>query len=73
MNDTLTTEIQADRQTLTPEQREHAIKRAGAAMQAWYSQYQMTGQAAHLDCAYRCLGMMRTLIAGRANEEFPCN
>lgn len=59
-------EVGAVAHGMTDEEREAAIRRAGAAMQAWYSHYQHSGNAAHLDCAYRCLGMMRTLVAGRS-------
>jgi hypothetical protein len=54
--------------TMTDEEREAAAYRAGCAMNGWYSQYQQTGNPAYLDNAYSCLGMMRTLLAGRSPE-----
>jgi hypothetical protein len=53
---------------MTDEQREQAAYRAGVALNAWYSQYQQTGNEAFLDNAYHALGLMRKLLAGRSPE-----
>lgn len=56
-------------QPMTDEEREAAAYRAGVAMQAWYSQYQQTGNPSHLDRAYHHLGQMRALLAGRSKAQ----
>jgi hypothetical protein len=53
---------------MTDEEREAAAYRAGVAMHAWYSQFQQTGDMECLDNAYRALGLMRQLLAGRSPE-----
>lgn len=53
---------------MTDAEREEAASRAGVAMEAWFSHYQQTGNPRFLDVAYSCLGMMRTLLAGRTNQ-----
>ena len=50
---------------MSDEEREQAAYRAGVAMQAAYSQYQHSGNAAHLDRAHRHLGQMLALVKGR--------
>ena len=50
---------------MTDSEREQAAYRAGVAMQAAYSQYQHSGNAAHLDRAHRHLGQMLALVKGR--------
>jgi hypothetical protein len=54
--------------SMTDEEREAAAYRAGVAMHAWYSQFQQTGDMECLDNAYRALGLMRQLLAGRSPE-----
>ena len=68
-------ELSGDRQggptggeRMSDEQRDQAAYRAGCAMQAWYSQYQHSGDTQHLERAYHCLGLMKTLLAGRSAE-----
>jgi rhamnogalacturonyl hydrolase YesR len=57
-----------DRETMSDLEREQAAYRAGCAMQGWYSKYQETGDAAHLDIAYHYLHVMRQILAGRTPE-----
>lgn len=54
---------------MTDEEREQAAYRAGCAMQAWYSQYQLTGEPKYLDMAHEAMGLMRKLLAGRSAEQ----
>jgi hypothetical protein len=51
---------------MSDEEREQAAYRAGAAMQGWYSQYQLTGNTECLDRAYHCMGIQKRLLAGRS-------
>ena len=53
---------------MTDSEREAAAIRAGNAMQAWYSQWRLTGNAAYLDNAYHALGLQKKLLAGRSPE-----
>jgi hypothetical protein len=53
---------------MSDEDREMAAYRAGVAMQSWYSQYQHSGVAQHLDLAYHFLGIQKQLLAGRSPE-----
>jgi hypothetical protein len=53
---------------MTDDDREMAAYRAGVAMQSWYSQYQHSGIAQHLDLAYHFLGIQKQLLAGRSPE-----
>lgn len=52
----------------TPEAREAAIARAGAAMEAAYAVYLRTWNEADLDRAYAHLNQMRSLVKGRSAE-----
>lgn len=54
--------------SLTPEQREAAIKRAGEAMERAYSDYLRTNEFSDLGRAHHHLLQMRQLINGRSPE-----
>lgn len=60
--------VGAVRQGLTDDEREAAIKRAGAAMQKHYARYAETGCFAARGDADRALRLMELLIASRSPE-----
>lgn len=53
---------------MSDSEREAAAVRAGNAMQAWYSQYQITRDPQLLDRSYEAMRLMRKLLAGRSAE-----
>jgi hypothetical protein len=55
-----------DLHPMSDAEREAAAYRAGVAMHAWYSQFQLTGNTKYLDIAHDCMGMQRALLAGRS-------
>lgn len=53
---------------MTDEERELTAYRCGNAMQAWYSQYRISGNTECLDLAYAAMTRMREVLAGRSPE-----